>query len=40
MGDQDGYFEAGDHDHLIHITGKQFHELMASAERGEFNQHV
>ena len=36
----DIYFEAGDHDHLIHVTGKQFHELMASAERGEFSQHI
>ena len=36
----DIYFEAGDHAHLIHVTGKQFHELMASADRGEFSQHI
>lgn len=36
----DIYFEAGDHGHLIHVTGKQFHELMASADRGEFSQHI
>lgn len=34
------YFEAGDHDHLIHVSGEQFHELMASAERGQFSQHI
>ena len=36
----DIYFEAGDHDHLIHVSGEQFHELMASAERGQFSQHI
>ena len=34
------YFEAGDHAHLVNVTGKQFHELMASAERGDFSQHI
>ena len=34
------FFEAGDHQHLIRVTGEQFHELMASAERGEFSQHI
>lgn len=34
------YFEAGDHQHLIRISGKQFHELMANAERGEFSHHL
>ena len=33
------YFEAGDHEHLVQISGKQFHELMAEAERGEFSHH-
>lgn len=33
------YFEAGDHEHLIKVSGKQFHELMAEAERGEFSHH-
>ncbi|MEH6636349.1 MAG: YbaK/EbsC family protein [Halioglobus sp.] len=36
----DIYFEAGDHDHLIHVSGEQFHELMASAERGQFSRHI
>ena len=36
----DIYFEAGDHDHLIHVSGEQFHELMASAERGQFSRHL
>ena len=33
------YFEAGDHEHLVKVSGKQFHELMAEAERGEFSHH-
>ena len=33
------YFEAGDHEHLIKVSGKQFHELMANAGRGEFSHH-
>ena len=36
----DIYFEAGDHDHLVHVSGEQFHELMASAERGQFSRHI
>jgi Ala-tRNA(Pro) deacylase len=34
------FFEAGDHQHLVQVSGEQFHELMASAERGEFSQHI
>ena len=34
------YFESGDHQHLVRVTGKQFHELMAPAERGEFSRHI
>ncbi|MES9872978.1 MAG: YbaK/EbsC family protein [Candidatus Sedimenticola sp. 6PFRAG7] len=34
------FFEAGDHEHLISVSGKTFHELMAHAERGEFSRHV
>lgn len=41
LGRQDEvYFESGDHQHLVCITGKQFHELMASAERREFSHHI
>jgi len=34
------YFEAGDHEHLVRVTGRQFHELMEPAERGKFSHHV
>jgi len=34
------YFEAGDHQHLVCVTGKRFHELMAPAEKGEFGHAV
>ena len=34
------YFEAGDHQSLVRVSGVQFHELMASAERGEFSHHI
>ena len=41
LGRQDEvYFESGDHQHLVCITGKQFHELMTSAERREFSHHI
>ena len=36
----DVYFEAGDHEHLVQVSGKTFHELMASAERGDFSEHI
>ncbi len=34
------FFEAGDHRSLVKMSGVQFHELMASAERGEFSHHI
>jgi Ala-tRNA(Pro) deacylase len=34
------FFEAGDHRSLVRMSGVQFHELMASAERGEFSHHI
>ena len=41
LGKQDEvYFEAGDHDSLVRVSGEQFHELMADAERGEFSHHI
>ena len=41
LGKQDEvYFEAGDHQSLVRISGVQFHELMAPAERGEFSHHI
>ena len=41
LGKQDEiFFEAGDHQSLVQMSGVQFHELMAPAERGEFSHHV
>ena len=34
------FFEAGDHETLVRMSGVQFHELMAPAERGEFSHHI
>lgn len=34
------FFEAGDHQHLIQVSGEQFHELMATAERSGFSHHI
>ncbi len=34
------FFEAGDHQTLVQMSGEQFHELMATAERGEFSHHI
>jgi len=41
LGKQDEvFFEAGDHQSLVQMSGVQFHELMAPAERGEFSHHI
>ncbi len=37
---EDIYFEAGDHRNLVWVSGEQFHELMAPAERGHFSHHM
>lgn len=34
------FFEAGDHQSLVKVSGVQFHELMAPAERGQFSHHI
>ena len=34
------FFEAGDHRSLVKVSGTQFHELMAPAERGQFSHHI
>lgn len=34
------FFEAGDHESLVRMSGAQFHELMAPAERGGFSHHI
>ena len=36
----DVYFEAGDHEELIHLSGKQFRELLAGARHGRYSYHV
>ncbi|MCP4469526.1 MAG: YbaK/EbsC family protein [Gammaproteobacteria bacterium] len=41
LGKQDEvFFEAADHQCLVRMSGVQFHELMAPAERGEFSHHI
>ena len=30
------YLEAGDHEHLLRMSGDQFHELMSAARHGHF----
>ena len=30
------YFEAGDHEHLVHVTGEAFRELMQGIRHGHF----
>jgi Ala-tRNA(Pro) deacylase len=34
---EDVYFEAGDHENLIHLSGKAFKHLMSTAEHGRFS---
>ncbi len=34
------YFEAGDHEELVHVSGDEFSRLMAGAERGPFSRAV
>lgn len=36
----DIYFEAGDHEDLVHVSGVDFQVLMASAGKGRFSQHI
>lgn len=36
----DIYFEAGDHSALVHMSGEDFRDLMASAEHGHFSTHM
>jgi len=36
----DVYFEAGDHEKLIHVSGTQFHALFAGARHGHYSDHV
>ncbi len=36
----DVYFEAGNHEELIHVSGEQFHALFAGAKHGRYSNHV
>lgn len=36
----DIYFEAGDHERLIHLDGDEFRHLFATAEHGRFSSHI
>ena len=36
----DVYFEAGDHEALIHMSCEQFELMMADAEHGSFSHHI
>lgn len=36
----DIYFEAGDHEVLVHVTNEQFDDMMADALHGHFSQHT
>ena len=34
------YFEGGDHEVVVHMTGEQFQKLMVTARRGQFSRHL
>jgi Ala-tRNA(Pro) deacylase len=36
----DVYFEAGDHEALVHVSGKAFGTMMAGVSHGRFTHHV
>lgn len=36
----DVYFEAGDHERLIHVSGKEFDRIVPNAEHGDYSHHV
>ncbi|MEN8176281.1 MAG: YbaK/EbsC family protein [Pseudomonadota bacterium] len=36
----DVYFEAGDHEHLIHMSRKDFGRLLGDATHGRFSHHL
>ena len=40
LGCEDVYFEAGDHEDLIHLDGEDFRDLMVGARRGQFSHHL
>lgn len=36
----DIYFDAGDHETLVHMANREFRRLMAKAEHGRFSRHL
>ncbi|MEE8482521.1 MAG: aminoacyl-tRNA deacylase [Acidiferrobacterales bacterium] len=38
--ESDVYFEAGDHEALVHMSGRDFRELTRGAQHGRFSHHV
>lgn len=36
----DVYFEGGDHEALVHMSGREFRELTRSAQHGRFSHHA
>lgn len=36
----DIYFEAGDHQALVHVSGSEFLKLMANTLRGQISHHA
>ncbi len=34
------YFEAGDHENVVRVSGEQFHQLMATADRAHFSHYM
>lgn len=38
--ESDVYFEGGDHEALVHMSGREFRELTRSAQHGRFSHHI
>lgn len=36
----DVYFDAGDHEHLVHLSGEAFAQIMGEAHFGRFSHHM
>ena len=36
----DVYFESGDHETLIHMSGKEFRKIMHAAQHGQISRHI
>ncbi len=40
MAQPDVYFEGGDHQELVHMSGEQFSQLMSDAGHGQFSRRM